>query len=1093
MTRPAARFSMAWKNVFHTVEKPGRFFHAREKCFAVFPRHGKTFSTPWRTACGALLIGGLAAGAGCRSVAANRLAVPKAEQWIATASAAEPEHGPELALDGDTNTWWRSGAAEPQWIQADMGRAAMVCGFSVQWGTPHATAYAVLTSRDGTHWALGYETTGGDGDWDQLSIEPILARYLRVVVNKGQQGTGAALCALEIQGLADRPQIRVDGLSDPGTAALLDGDPATVWRSGRAEAVVELDLRSAKPVGSVRVDWGTNGFASDVAVEISTNGLDWRPAGRIRARAGDFDVAMNEEVGLARQVRLSFSGGPAEGFEVAGIALRGTEGVARPWAMYELAAAHAPEGVYPDAFRGRRNQWTVAAGAKPGDPEALLDEWGVFAPEVRRPTLATWIAAGGQVETARQAAEREYRLGGDGAPMPETVWKMASGLSLRIRALARSGVSPATSWVQYELANDSLMAQTGRLCWAVRPVRLPPPQAGGGFAPIYKIRFAETDSGWREVWANDEPLFAFPEGGVSFGAVPFNAGDVAEYFLRGETPEAKSATDENGLASAAWWLDFALEPGARVRTVVAAQAPEAAAPSVRKIPWPDATGGAEKAADLFDREWVDASWAWRAETGRYAPKIARPDAFDGLRAQVGWLLGIRRSAGGGEGEDLDSIHMRVAALLRAGQAAAAREWIERVAAGMETNGRVPAVYRPDGSPAPRAGREGRHASQGQFAFMVMEYYRFTQDAVFLNEKYPALRRALDYLEGLRAEVEQAERRMTADELYLTEGLLPLSGARPGVAQPVHLYADHYWALLGWKEGRAAASLLGLDRDAAWAEEQYRVLKSSVRRSLRARLDNMETSWIPAFAEFAPSSGGEDRTFDAAAVALLFWPCDEADLADPHELQSSLDYFYEEFLLRRRPGWAGRIPADESLLLVPLALAGRGDYAREVLYSLLERRQPPGWQGWADATGSDPRQTGASGFMPDIRAAASYFTAVRGLAAREAGKRLDLFCGAPAEWLQHGDGFRVYGMPTEFGPLDLAGHWAENRFVVEIGGAARPPEGYRLWWPRQIAPERLLANGENLRTFDERGAQLPHDFKGTVEAIFPFRAPWPRDP
>ena len=328
----------------------------------MFPHCGKL-------ACGALLIGGLAAGAGCRSVAANRLAVPKAAQWLATASAAEPDHGPELALDGDTNTWWRSGSEEPQWIQVDMGRAAMVCGFSVQWGTPHATAYAVLTSRDGTHWALGYETTGGDGDWDQMSIEPILARHLRVVVNKGQQGTGAALCALEIKGLADRPQIRVDGVPDPGTAALLDGNPATVWRSERSAAVVELDLRSAKPVGSVRVDWGTHGFASEVAVEISTNGLDWRPAGRIRARAGDFDVAMNEEVGLAQQVRLSFSGGPAEGFEVAGLALRGTEGAARPWALYELAAAHG------EAFKKAIHEFTVKLHKD--DPELDLRLFGL--------------------------------------------------------------------------------------------------------------------------------------------------------------------------------------------------------------------------------------------------------------------------------------------------------------------------------------------------------------------------------------------------------------------------------------------------------------------------------------------------------------------------------------------------------------------------------------------------------------------------------------------------------------------------------------------------------------------------------------------
>ena len=132
-------------------------------------------------------------------------------------------------------------------------------------------------------------------------------------------------------------------------------------------------------------------------------------------------------------------------------------------------------------------------------------------------------------------------------------------------------------------------------------------------------------------------------------------------------------------------------------------------------------------------------------------------------------------------------------------------------------------------------------------------------------------------------------------------------------------------------------------------------------------------------------------------------------------------------------------------------------------------------------------------MPDIRSAAAYFTAVRALAAREAGKRLDLFCGAPAEWLQHGDGFKVYGMPTMFGPLDLTGYWHRDKLAVEIGGDARPPEGYRIWWPRQIVPDRVLANGRQIKTFDAQGADLPHDFQGRVEAFFPFSAPWPRDP
>ena len=42
-------FSTPWKKVFHTMEKPGRFFHTMEKCFALFPHHGKKFSTVWKT------------------------------------------------------------------------------------------------------------------------------------------------------------------------------------------------------------------------------------------------------------------------------------------------------------------------------------------------------------------------------------------------------------------------------------------------------------------------------------------------------------------------------------------------------------------------------------------------------------------------------------------------------------------------------------------------------------------------------------------------------------------------------------------------------------------------------------------------------------------------------------------------------------------------------------------------------------------------------------------------------------------------------------------------------------------------------------
>ena len=229
---------------------------------------------------------------------------------------------------------------------------------------------------------------------------------------------------------------------------------------------------------------------------------------------------------------------------------------------------------------------------------------------------------------------------------------------------------------------------------------------------------------------------------------------------------------------------------------------------------------------------------------------------------------------------MDTAWLRVAALLRAGQAAVAREWIERSAAGVTTNGWVPAIIAPEGERISSVGQEWRHDSQGQFVFMVMEYYRYTKDLAFLRDNYPAIRSALEYLRRLRRGLEPEEARLPGDQRDLVEGLLPLSGARPGFPQPLHLYADNFWALLGWKEGRAAAAALGWVDDVRWADHDYQKLRAALQRSIRARLERHDGEWLPAAVE--------EEHFDVQTVALLLWPCDEPGLLEPHEIQSSLD-------------------------------------------------------------------------------------------------------------------------------------------------------------------------------------------------------------
>ena len=111
----------------------------------------------------------------------------------------------------------------------------------------------------------------------------------------------------------------------------------------------------------------------------------------------------------------------------------------------------------------------------------------------------------------------------------------------------------------------------------------------------------------------------------------------------------------------------------------------------------------------------------------------------------------------------------------------------------------------------------------------------------------SLKAALQYLAELRAELAAEEWRLADRDRDLVEGLLPPRVVREH-SPAVHPYADQFWALLGWKEMKAAAARLGHTEDATWAESHYRTLRAAVRRSLRERMDRMEGFWLPGAAE-----------------------------------------------------------------------------------------------------------------------------------------------------------------------------------------------------------------------------------------------------
>ena len=313
----------------------------------------------------------------------------------------------------------------------------------------------------------------------------------------------------------------------------------------------------------------------------------------------------------------------------------------------------------------------------------------------------------------------------------------------------------------------------------------------------------------------------------------------------------------------------------------------------------------------------------------HQPRIARPDAIECLHAQVGWLLGVRgwmakhepRAARG--------------PLLRAGQLRRP-PWIEMVAALSRTMAGVGVVH---GGWHARSRLRMGNMQPGPIGVHGAGYYRFTQDAAFCRRCSRA-QNALAYLQRLCGPGKPIAPAGSALLRMAFTGV----GPAPRCCRNTLCRSDLGAAGLE-RNPRPAA-----EAEATWADEQYRLLKAQVRRSLRARMDLMTGMWVPGAAE--------DEQLDIQTVALLFWPGAETDLVEPHELQTSLDMFYADFLQRRQPGWSGVMANDEGALLGPLATMGRTDYAREVLYSLLDRRQPRGWQ-QPDISTSDPRQMGLS--------------------------------------------------------------------------------------------------------------------------------------
>ena len=1003
--------------------------------------------------------------------------IPPKTEWSVSASALQEDIFPaHLACDDNPHTRWSSPAADPQWLLIDMGRAATVCGFAILWETAYSSDYTIEVSSDGEQWKPVYRQRMGTGKTAHINIRPVSARYVRLTGYKRGTGWGHSIWEFDIKGLSDAIIVQADTAKDSDPLNLVDGDLETVWVSGApGPTSVTLDLRKPREFGGLRFDWGDR-YPDTVKVHVSKDGTEWALADEITEGTGVFDIVMDRST-TARFLRIEMQPHTEGPIDVKEITLRGKDDMLTPFARYEIAAEKSKPGVYPEQLHRRQVYWTLV-GLPSDRQESLLDEYGNLEPAAKACALMPYLYINGKLRSALDAPQLSQALDNHVLPLPSVAWRF-DDVGLDISALTWGTTADSVTFVQYRVSNPSGAPVEGRLMLAIRPFQINPTWQHGGLSPIRSLEFAE-EAERTQVKVNDQITFVVLGKTDDAGVRAFDRGDVAVELAQGTVPsDRKLDRSSDDLLSGAMAFDFSLQPGESRAVIVAAPLHGDLRALDSFVQGGD--GQALAPADAFNQRLGEMRDYWTRQMSPVTFELPAREVSDTAKSQVAYILinqdGIAIQPGSRNYKRswMRDGSLTSAGLLRMGMFSTVKAYLDWYAARVQPDGWVPPILNNDGTINEGFGWDNEYDSQGQFVFAIMEYYRFTKDREFLEKHFDAVHRALKYLVALREKTLAPDYLANEPGRERFAGILPPSISHEGYSPAMHSYWDDFFALKGWKDGREAALLLGREDVAEWAQQQYELLRQSVKDSINATIAFKKIGYIPGCAE--------KGDMDATSTTIAFFPCDEDDLLPETELLYTYQIYYDDVVRRLDPSWSAGYTPYEIRNLSAFVGLGRPDRAHFLLDYIMSCRRPPAWNHLGEVVLSDPRMGSYIGDMPHTWVGSGFINSVRNLLVREKDGKLLLLRGIRDSWVTDGEGVVLRDAPTYFGKLNLTAKSSDKKSLrVELRGDYDVPEGIELYWPPQRGkPSRVTINGTEWTRFDDKVCRISGKVQGVIEA------------
>lgn len=373
--------------------------------------------------------------------------------------------------------------------------------------------------------------------------------------------------------------------------------------------------------------------------------------------------------------------------------------------------------------------------------------------------------------------------------------------------------------------------------------------------------------------------------------------------------------------------------------------------------------------------------------------------------------------------------------------------------------------------------DGRFESQigeldanGQAIWVLWQYALMTRDHSWLEEVYPRMRRATEW-------IREARRSAPADSPYA--GLLPAAVADGEFLWDGehHIVGYDFWNLRGLLCTAEAAQALGRDDEAA----ELLAEAASYREAIDAAWRRTGLAHFPPSWEGAGTHWGNTETL---------WPTPIFD-RDDARVVALIDHVREDFgggYIEGTIQWRGAPGAIHPYMgayttMADLALGNDERVVQDFYWTLLHSTEA---HAFPEGIFYE-RRTAWADTIPHVTGACNYAVLLRHMLVHEDGESLVLLSAVPDWWLDEGQTIRVERLPTHFGEMALTVRGTAEGVEVALDPPKRnPPRRIVLRLP---ASRPLLGEIEGVDVVTRPDQSQRWDFP-TVVALYEASDPPP---